>query len=203
IDITSELIARGADINADIDDGRENNYKQSMLQAAFPFGDNTFKILLAKGTKYDAEKVLDTIFQFGSGSTSDLFLETFLSYPIEIPESYRTRIEYQIQQKDPNRIRIANIITKHMDLMTAAKKAGKSPKLLFEREPVLFKQIIPPIEDPEIVIAVRSGDLVKVKSLIETGADVNTVSRVQRRNDDYKETDLYAAPILHIAIRKK
>lgn len=203
IDLTSELIARGADINAEINDGRENSYKRSMLDATFPFGDNAFKILMAKGVKYDPEKILDTVFQFGSGSSSDPFLETFLSYPIEIPESYRDRLAYNIQQKDPNRIHIAGIIAKHMDLMNAAKKSGNPPELSFKRAPVLFKQIVPPVEDPEIVTAVRSGDLVKVKSLINHGTDVNAVSRVMRQNDDYKEIGLFSAPILHIAIQKK
>lgn len=203
IDLTSELIKRGADINAIVDDGQETSSKPRVIEEAISRGENSFKILMAKGAKYDPEKILNLIFQFGLPGQEEVCLETFLSYPIEIPDSYRDRLASYKQEKNRNRLQIASIIERHMDLMNAAKKSGKPPKLLFERKPVLFKQVVPPLENPEIVTAVLSGDLAKVKSLLDHGADVNAVSRVVRQSNNPEDYSFSASPILHIAIKKK
>lgn len=190
--IVEELLKRGADINAVWD---RSGYKQTPLRASIPFGINAFHILMDKGAKYDAAEILEDILRYVH-SEHDAFLETFLSYPVDIPASFSQRLESDERDNDTAKARAAGVIRKQIE----ANAAKKAPSPLFKRQPVVTSQIVPPLEDAEIVAAVRADKLDAVEKLVTAGADVNAVSRVQRAGDDYKDAATFAAPVLQLAL---
>ena len=196
INLVYSLLDKGADINALT---TQSGNERSPLMLCFPWGVDTFNILLERGAMFDAGKLLMTIIYF----SNEDFLASFLSRPVEIPDTFTARLDWEeTHSPDPGRLRITQLIRQHMAAMAEAKKTGNPPKLLFKHQPPPPRQLVPPKTDPELITAVRNDDIGAVNALLDKGSDVNSISRAAKGGDDYKEGETYAATALHVALLK-
>lgn len=180
VNLTYLLLEKGADINAVSTETTFNNRPGlTPLDKCFPFGPDVFNILLHKGAKYDVSAMLNQLIWWKD--TGRKFLEYFLARPVEVPEDFKKSLDDATRENNREGAYIVDTIRKHMDMMAAAKKNNRSPIPLFKLQPPFPQQTVPPLSDPELIVAVRNGDIASVKALLDKGADASAVSAVSQK----------------------